>query len=709
MAAKRRRLVENLLKEEQIGVLVNTPQSKAILVLDDDSYFRNLVSNLLKRKGYRTIEASNPEEANRILATKEAALAIVDYRLPKTDGMSWIAQLREAGGNIPIVFCSGQRADAALFNKLRNVLGVSLILQKPIIPATFVQQIEDLLPNFQKVDHQEEIPWNTMPQKRQSLQGQKTTFAQSKDDLASLLKEATDDYLSELDSIWKDFVRLINDFNNNTENMQSLSEAMRIAHTVRGTAGSLNLSQISRCAGKLEDLMRNLDPDKSTDQEVIWSEIIRILAEGTSAVQEALLTHKATDEVASGAIANVLLISKAPEVLTLMQAPDVVAMANVIVAENTSDLNVRIDAAIIDLTNAEKESWAWAREIRNYANNIRLPLAFITPRGEKMSEEAKILCGASVTIESPVLGTVLQDAVFQLLSIGFENQPRILVVDDDEVLTRFVSSLLQTERMFTQSANNPITVPDLVAEFNPDLILMDVMMPVMTGYEVCRMIRENPEWVDIPILFVTSQTSTDARAAAFAAGATDFLTKPILAEELITRVSTHIKTSARRQKTHGVEPVSGLLSMEAFMHQYTSMFQANKNRPVTVASVGLDNFDELSLTQGMEAAKRAALQLARLISLGLRAEDLICRYSDQGCIIAFAGVEAETVSGTLQMVHEGFSQIGFGGPDGEFKTSFSAGVAQNKNATDTAEVLIQASYRSMMRARSNKLGVVLAN
>jgi len=688
---------------------VNNHQSKAILVLDDDSYFRNLVSNLLKRKGYRTIEAANPEEANRILSSKEAALAIVDYRLPKTDGMSWIKQLREAGGNIPIVFCSGQRADAALFNKLRNVLGVSLILQKPIIPATFVQQIEDLLPDYQKVDQQEEIPWNTMQQKRQSLQGQKTTFAQSKDDLANLLKEATAQYLSELDEIWKDLVRLINEFNNNTDNMQSLSEAMRIAHTIRGTAGSLNLTEIGKCAGKLEDLMRNLDPDKSTDQEVIWSEVIRKLADGTSAVQSALLTHNASQELTSGAIANVLLISSAPEVQTLMQAPDIESMANVLISQNPSYLNARIDAAIIDLSKSEKEPWAWAREIRNHAKNVRLPLGFIMPEGESMANEARILCGASVVINRPVLGTVLQDAVFELLSIGFENQPRILVVDDDDVLTRFVSGVLQTERMFTQTANNPIEVPDMVAEFRPDLILMDVIMPIMTGYEVCRMIRENPDWIDIPILFVTSQTSADARAAAFAAGATDFLTKPIVAEELITRVSTHIKSSARRQKVYGVEPVSGLLSMEAFMHQYTSMFEKNKDGLVCVASIGVDNFDELSLMHGMQAAKHASLQLARLISLGLRGEDLICRYSDQGCIIALAGIDAATVSSALRIAQEGYSQIGFGGPDGEFKTSFSAGVAQNKNSTDTAEVLIQASYRSMINARSNKIGVALAN
>ncbi len=687
---------------------MNNPQSKAILVLDDDSYFRNLVSNLLKRKGYRTIEASNPEEANRILATKEAALAIVDYRLPKTDGMSWIAQLRQAGGNIPIVFCSGQRADAALFNKLRNVLGVSLILQKPIIPATFVQQIEDLLPNYEKVDHQEEVAWNTISQKRQSLQGQKTTFAQSKESLANLLKDATEEYLKELDGIWKDLVRLINEFNNNTENMQALSEAMRIAHTIRGTAGSLNLGEIGNCAGKLEDLMRNLDPDKSTDQEVIWSEVIRKLADGTSAVQAALLTRNANEDITPGAIANILVLSSAPEVLTLMQAPDIVSMANVIVDKDTTKLSARIDAAIIDLSKSEKEGWAWAREIRNYASNMRLPLAFIMPQGETMAEEAKILCGASVVIERPVLGNILQDAVFQLLSIGFENQPRILVVDDDEVLTRFVSGLLQTERMFTQTANNPITVPDLVAEFHPDLILMDVMMPVMTGYEVCRYIRENPDWIDIPVLFVTSQTSTESRSAAFAAGATDFLTKPIVPEELITRVSTHIKTSARRQKSHGIEPESGLLSMEAFMNQCTLLFELDKGRPISVASVSIDNFDELSLLQGMQAAKHASLQLSRLLSIGLRGEDLICRYGDQGCIIVFAGMEAQTVSSALQIAQEGFSQIGFGGPDGEFKTNFSAGVAQNKNSTDTAEVLIQAAYRSMIKARNNKLGVALA-
>lgn len=684
------------------------PNSKSVLILDDDSYFRQLVTNLLKQRGYRTSEAGSPEEASKILSAKDTALIIVDYRLPRLDGMTWIAQYRESGGTLPIVFCSGQRADASLFNRLRNVLGVSLILQKPIIPATFIQQLEDLLPNYEKVDPQAEVPWNAMGGGKANGQDQRTTFSQSKDELASLLEEATNEYITELETVWKDLVRLVNEFNNNTDNMQALSEAIRIAHTIRGTAGSLSLTEIGKCAGKLEDLLRYLDPDKSTDQEVIWSEIIRKLADGTSAVQDALLNRRISNHGAAApeAIANILFVTNSPEVITLATAPDIVSMANIIVTEDIRNLGKRIDAAFIDLSLAGKEAWAWAREIRRYAGNDKLPLAYIMPDGASMQESEKLLCGASLVLERPVLGDDLHAKIFELLSIGFQNQPRILVIDDDEVLTKFVSGLLQTERMFTQTLNNPASAPEAVAEFQPDLILLDVVMPVLTGYEVCRQIREIPDWQDIPVIFLTSQTSTQAKTAAFAAGATDFLTKPILSEELLTRVSTHIRTSARRQKSHGMEAESGLLNMEAFLHQFKELYKSRRETTITVGAITVDNFDELSLFQGIQQAKHAASQLCKLLSLGLRAEDLICRYGDQGCLIAVNNMHVEKVAEALAVARDGFSQVNFKGVGGTFKATFSAGVAQSRAEEPLAEALLQAAYKNMLQARKDSSGLV---
>lgn len=688
--------------------MVTNQNSKSILILDDDSYFRGLVTTLLKQRGYKTTEAGTPEEASKILSARDTALIIVDYRLPRMDGMSWIAQYRESGGNLPIVFCSGQRAEATLFNRLRNVLGVSLILQKPIIPATFIQQIEDLLPNYEKVDPQSDVAWNAMGGGRANIEAQKTTFSQSKDELASLLEEATNEYITELETVWKDLVRLINEFNNNTDNMQALSEAIRIAHTIRGTAGSLSLTEIGICAGKLEDLLRYLDPDKSTDQEVIWSEVIRKLADGTSAVQDALMNRRLTSVSSTPeAIANILFITNSPEVITLANAPDMVSMANIIVAQDVRNLGKRIDAAFIDLSlPGGKEPWGWAREVRRYAGSDKLPLAYIMPEGKTLLESERLLCGASLVLERPILGDVLHAKLFELLSIGFQHQPRILVIDDDEVLTKFVSGLLQTERMFTQTLNNPSNAPEAVAEFQPDLILLDVIMPVLTGYEVCRQIREIPDWLDIPVIFLTSQTSTQAKTAAFAAGATDFLTKPILSEELLTRVRTHIGTSARRQKKHGIEADSGLLNMESFLNQFKDLYEKRREASVTIGVITVDNFDELSLFQGIQQAKYAASQLCKLLSLGLRAEDLICRYGDQGCLIAVSNMESDIVADALKVARDGFSQVDFKGVGGTFRASFSAGVAQSKMEEPQSETLLQTAYKNMLQARKDQSGVV---
>lgn len=118
---------------------------KSVLIVDDDPAFRGLVANLLKSRGFRTVEASNTNEATS-LYSKDTVLAIVDYRLPGDNGLNWITNLRDSGRNIPVVFVSATPCDQSTFNWLRNILRVSLIVKKPIIPEVFLQQVESLLP-----------------------------------------------------------------------------------------------------------------------------------------------------------------------------------------------------------------------------------------------------------------------------------------------------------------------------------------------------------------------------------------------------------------------------------------------------------------------------------------------------------------------------------------------------------------------------------
>ena len=107
--------------------------SKSVLIVDDDAEFRRLIATTLNRIGLEAVEASSVAEADSILKHMTPLICIVDYRLPENDGVTWITRLRESGRKFPLVFVSRVWCDQKTFNWLRNILKVSLILQKPII------------------------------------------------------------------------------------------------------------------------------------------------------------------------------------------------------------------------------------------------------------------------------------------------------------------------------------------------------------------------------------------------------------------------------------------------------------------------------------------------------------------------------------------------------------------------------------------------
>lgn len=99
----------------------------------------------------------------------------------------------------------------------------------------------------------------------------------------------------------------------------------------------------------------------------------------------------------------------------------------------------------------------------------------------------------------------------------------------------------ETEGYETLTALSGIAALELLKTHVPSLILLDVMMPDMDGLEVCRIIKKNPDWLDIPIIFLTANTQTDDIIRGFEAGGVDYITKPFKPEELVVRVNTHLE------------------------------------------------------------------------------------------------------------------------------------------------------------------------
>ena len=126
----------------------------------------------------------------------------------------------------------------------------------------------------------------------------------------------------------------------------------------------------------------------------------------------------------------------------------------------------------------------------------------------------------------------------------FSKPPRLLVVDDNAQNVELVTALMQVEGYEVVAAANGLEALDKVAALSPDVILLDVMMPKLDGYEVCRRLKAQPATRLVPIVMLTAMGAEDARIRGIEAGADDFITKPFSRAELKARIRSLIQLKA---------------------------------------------------------------------------------------------------------------------------------------------------------------------
>jgi two-component system alkaline phosphatase synthesis response regulator PhoP len=122
---------------------------------------------------------------------------------------------------------------------------------------------------------------------------------------------------------------------------------------------------------------------------------------------------------------------------------------------------------------------------------------------------------------------------------------KILVVDDDPGTTRLLELMLSKEGYEVVSVNNGWEALSAALAFNPNLILLDLLMPGVDGFEICQTLRTKPQFTHTPIIFFTSAGDIEKKVAAFGLGASDYIVKPIHPQELKLRVKALIGNGNR--------------------------------------------------------------------------------------------------------------------------------------------------------------------
>lgn len=133
-------------------------------------------------------------------------------------------------------------------------------------------------------------------------------------------------------------------------------------------------------------------------------------------------------------------------------------------------------------------------------------------------------------------------------------KPEILIVDDEPFYSEVLDNLLREEYRTRIASNGPQALKIATATPPPDLILLDIMMQGMDGYEVCRQLKANPVSKSVPVIFLTVKRDVEDEVLGFNLGAVDYITKPISPPIVRARVRTHIEISRLKKQLEQHKP-----------------------------------------------------------------------------------------------------------------------------------------------------------
>ena len=155
---------------------------------------------------------------------------------------------------------------------------------------------------------------------------------------------------------------------------------------------------------------------------------------------------------------------------------------------------------------------------------------------------------------------------------------KILVVDDEKELTALVSLHMKMAGYEVLTASNGEKALDISREENPDLIILDLMLPKIDGLQVCEQLRHDAATQDIPVIMLTARTQTEDKLKGFEAGADDYVTKPFSPRELIARVKAVLRRAREKEKAPEVLRVGDLAI------DFAKIMVSVKNKPVTLTA-----------------------------------------------------------------------------------------------------------------------------
>ncbi len=314
-------------------------------------------------------------------------------------------------------------------------------------------------------------------------------------------------------------------------------------------------------------------------------------------------------------------------------------------------------------------------------------------------------------LQKPLPAATVVEAARDLVARVRSTEARILVVDDDPVVLAAVAARLSAEGMAVTACDDPRRFWQVLEETTPDLLVLDVEMPHLDGVELCRVVRNDLRWSELPVLFLTAHTEPQLVRRLFAAGADDYVNKPVVGPELATRIAGRLERVRLYRNLADTDTLTGVASRRKATQSLEQFLRltARLGTPLCLAVLDLDGFKQVNDRHGHAVGDRVLRHLGALLQRGFRGEDVVARWGGEEFVVGLHGSSRRDGLARVARLLEEFRQEVFVAEDGTtFHVSFSAGVAQYPDDGKDLQALYGAADQALYQATAAGRDRVLA-